>query len=210
MGYVLYGRRQTGSMVVEAALALAGAAYSFRAVPSPGSDEERAAYAKINPRGQVPALIHPDGTVITEGPAILNHLADAFPTAGLAPPPGSALRAWHDRWLAFFHANVYEGMLRELFPDRYTTDAAGTAALSAAATAYVRRHFLIFEAELAHRPEGGFYCGAGPSVLDLYLWMLCFWLDADWLAANCPRLFAHWQRMREREALAPVEAAHFG
>ncbi|MCA0274199.1 MAG: glutathione S-transferase family protein [Proteobacteria bacterium] len=210
MGYVLYGRRQTGSMVVEAALTLVGAAYSFRAVPSPASVEKRAVYTKINPRGQVPALIHPDGTVITEGPAILNHLADAFPEAGLAPPPGSAQRAWHDRWLAFFHANVYEGMLRELIPDRYTTDASGSAALSEAATAYVRRHFLIFEAELAHRPQGDFFCGAGPSALDLYLWMLCFWIDADWLAANCPRLAAHWHRMREREALAPVEVAHFG
>lgn len=210
MGYVLYGRRQTGSMAIEAALALAGAPFTFRPVPSPASDEERTAYAAVNPRGQVPALIHPDGTVITEGPAILSHLADAFPTAGLAPPPGSASRARHDRWLAFFHANVYEGMLRELFPDRYTTDASGTVAISEAATAYVRQHFLIFEAELSRCPQVGFFCGEGPSALDLYLWMLCFWIDAGWLAANSPRLAAHWHRMRALEALAPIEAAHFG
>lgn len=210
MGYMLYGRRQTGSMVVEAALALAGASFTFHPVPSPASNDERAAFASINPRGQVPALIHPDGTVITEGPAILGHLADAFPAAGLAPPPGSPERARHDRWLAFFHANVYEGMLRELFPDRYTTDASGAAAVSEAATAYVRRHFLIFEAEMVQRPAAAFLFGDSPSALDLYLWMLCFWIDAGWLSANCPELAAHWQRMRGIKALAPIEAVHFG
>lgn len=95
MTFAWYGHlkfRSAGAMVVEAALALADVSFTFRPVPSPASDEERAAFASVNPRGQVPALIHPDGTVISEGPAILGHLADAFRAAGLAPPPGSAAR----------------------------------------------------------------------------------------------------------------------
>lgn len=126
------------------------------------------------------------------------------------PRRPAAPRAWHDRWLAFFHANFYEGMLRELFPDRYTTEAAGTGAVSEAATTYVRRHFLIFEAEMARTPAAAFLSGDSPSALDLYLWMLCFWIDAGWLSANCPNLSGHWQRMRGIKALAPIEAAHFG
>jgi GST-like protein len=210
MGYTLYGRRQTGSMASEAALALTGADWTFRQTPRPATEGDLAALQAINPRGQVPILIHPDGTVITEGPAILLHLVDAFPAAGLAPTPGSSARAWHDRWLAFFHANVYEAMLRELFPDRYTLDPAGGPAVAAAATAYVRRHFLIFEAEVASRPSQAFLCGSTLAALDIYLWMLCFWMDADWLATNCPGLTAHWHRARAVPALATVEAAHFG
>lgn len=210
MGYRLHGRRQTGSMAVEAALGLCRATWELVDTPRPATEAELGALHRINPRGQVPILIHPDGTVITEGPAILMHLADAFPATGLAPLPGTSLRAWHDRWLAFFHANVYEGMLRELFPDRYTLDPAGGPAVAAAATAYVRRHFLIFEAELSRQPGRAFTCGDTPSMLDLYLWMLCFWMDAAWLGDTCPRLTAQWQRTRRLAELQPVENAHFG
>ena len=103
-----------------------------------------------------------------------------------------------------------EGMLRALFPDRYTLDPAGGPAVAAAATEYVRRHFSLFEAELARRPDTAFFCGTSPSILDIYVWMLCFWLDPDWLAENCPTLAAHWQRMRALPALTPIEQAHFG
>ncbi len=44
-------------------------------------------YLAINPMGKVPAITHGD-TVVTEGAAICAYLADAFPEAGLAPPPG--------------------------------------------------------------------------------------------------------------------------
>jgi glutathione S-transferase len=49
-------------------------------------------YLAINPMGKVPALRHGE-TVVTEGAAICCYLADAFPDAGLAPPPGDKLRA---------------------------------------------------------------------------------------------------------------------
>ncbi|WP_137110956.1 glutathione S-transferase family protein [Rhodobacter sp. SY28-1] len=209
MGYRLFGRRQTGSMAIEAALRLCDAQWEPIDTPRPRTEAELAALHQINPRGQVPILIHPDGTIITEGPAILLHLADSFPAAGLAPAPGTSLRAWHDRWLAFFQANVYEGMLRELFPDRYTADPACTPAVATAATAYVRRHFLIFEAELARHSRRAFTCGDTPCVLDIYLWMLCFWMDTAWLADNCPALSAHWQRLRMISDLQLVEKAHF-
>jgi glutathione S-transferase len=157
----------------------------------------------------VPVLIHPDGTVITEGPAILSHLADAFPVARLAPAPGTSARATQDRWIAFFQANVYEAMLRELAPGRYTDDLAAGPAIASAATAYVRRHFLIFEAEVAlgHTPGPA---GNTLSALDIYVWMLCFWLDRDWLAKHCPTITGSWEQHRRHPVLAPVEAAHFG
>ena len=48
-------------------------------------------YLAINPMGKVPAIRHGE-TVVTEAAAICAYLADAFPAAGLAPPPGSRER----------------------------------------------------------------------------------------------------------------------
>jgi glutathione S-transferase len=63
-------------------------------------------YLAINPMGKVPALRHGE-TVVTEVAAICAYLADAFPGAGLAPPPGSAARGPYYRWL-FFAAGPVE------------------------------------------------------------------------------------------------------
>jgi glutathione S-transferase len=64
------------------------------------------AYLAINPMGKVPALRHGDA-VVTETAAICAYLADAFPQAKLAPPPGDRLRAPYYRWL-FFSAGPVE------------------------------------------------------------------------------------------------------
>ncbi|MHB8386552.1 glutathione S-transferase family protein [Metallibacterium sp.] len=65
-----------------------------------------APYLAINPMGKVPAIRH-GGTVVTECAAICAYLADAFPQAGLAPPPHSAARGAYYRWL-FFAAGPLE------------------------------------------------------------------------------------------------------
>ena len=63
-------------------------------------------YLAINPMGKVPALRHGE-TVVTESAAICCYLADAFPAAGLAPPPGDRERGPYYRWL-FFAAGPLE------------------------------------------------------------------------------------------------------
>ena len=78
------------------------------------------AYKAINPMGKVPAVSH-GGKVVTECAAICAYLADAFPEAGLAPPP--AERADYYRWL-FFGAGPVEAAVSnralgfEVAPDR--------------------------------------------------------------------------------------------
>ena len=42
-------------------------------------------YLAINPKGQVPALLTDDGRVLTEGPAVLQYVADLAPASHLAP-----------------------------------------------------------------------------------------------------------------------------
>lgn len=69
-----------------------------------GTTMKAPAYLAINPMGKVPAIVH-RGQVVTEAAAICAYLADAFPDAGLAPPPGD--RAAYYRWL-FFTAGPIE------------------------------------------------------------------------------------------------------
>ena len=64
------------------------------------------AFRAINPMGKVPALVHGE-TVVTECAAICAYLADAFPEAGLAPPPADRARGPYYRWL-FFTAGPLE------------------------------------------------------------------------------------------------------
>jgi glutathione S-transferase len=67
------------------------------------------AYLAVNPMGKVPALRHGD-VVVTETAAICAYLADAFPEAKLAPPPGDRTRGPYYRWL-FFTAGPVEAAI---------------------------------------------------------------------------------------------------
>jgi glutathione S-transferase len=64
------------------------------------------AYLAVNPMGKVPALRH-GNVVVTEAAAICAYLADAFPQAKLAPPPGDRMRGPYFRWM-FFAAGPVE------------------------------------------------------------------------------------------------------
>jgi glutathione S-transferase len=74
-----------------------------------GTTIKSPAYLAINPMGKVPAIRHGD-TVVTEAAAICAYLADVFPDAGLAPPPGHRLRGPYYRWL-FFGAGPVEAAI---------------------------------------------------------------------------------------------------
>jgi glutathione S-transferase len=71
-----------------------------------GTTMKAPAYLAVNPMGKVPAIRHGD-TVVSEAAAICAYLADAFPGARLAPPPGDRLRGPYYRWL-FFGAGPLE------------------------------------------------------------------------------------------------------
>ncbi|MGN6550886.1 MAG: glutathione S-transferase family protein [Pararhizobium sp.] len=80
-----------------------GAGYETRVLDYDTS-MKAADYRAVNPMGKVPAIRH-NGRTVTECAAICAYLADAFPEAGLAPPP--AERADYYRWL-FFAAGPVE------------------------------------------------------------------------------------------------------
>ena len=76
-----------------------------------GTTMKSEAYLAVNPMGKVPAIRHRD-VVVTEAAAICAYLADAFPEAGLAPPPGE--RGAYYRWL-FFAAGPLEAAVVNRF-----------------------------------------------------------------------------------------------
>ena len=149
----------------------------------------------------------PDGSIMTESAAMLLHIADAHPKAGLAPPPGTPARAQHDRWLIFLAVNVYEGELRKLYGERYTADGDGKGNVEAAARAYVDRHYALVEEALG---EGPYVFGDDLSVLDIYLWTFAHWHDAAWLEANCPKVARLVQTVRTRPKIAPIHDENYG
>jgi len=106
------------------------------------------AYLAINPMGKVPALRHGDA-VITETAAICAYLADAFPQAGLAPPPGHRLRAPYYRWLFFAAGPIEDGLppdeicaklsrllYRRTPPEKYATAVVAALALDSGVLRY--------------------------------------------------------------------------
>ena len=66
-------------------------------------------YKTINPLGYVPALELDDGEVLTEGPAIVQYLADRVPDRRLAPPAGTLARYRLMEWLNFISTELHKG-----------------------------------------------------------------------------------------------------
>ncbi len=75
----LYGSIGTGACAVKAALTEAGAPFEEVEIKTSTKQHLTEEYRQINPRQQVPSLMLPDGSIMTEGPAILLHIADAHP-----------------------------------------------------------------------------------------------------------------------------------
>ena len=100
---VLYTNPRSRGGIVHWMLEEIGCPYRVE-VKEYGTTMKAPDYLAINPMGKVPAIMHGE-TVVTETPAILAYLADAFPEAGLAPAP--AERGAYYRWM-FFGAGCME------------------------------------------------------------------------------------------------------
>ena len=86
MTYRLYNRPGSGGFVVEAAFALADEPFELVELYSKAGTPLAESFRETNPWKQLPTLILPDGSILTETAAILIHLAAVFPGKGLALP----------------------------------------------------------------------------------------------------------------------------
>lgn len=63
----------------------------------------------VNGKGYVPAIEMDDGEFLTEGPAIVQYIADLAPASGLAPPAGTRERVRLQEWLNFITSELHKG-----------------------------------------------------------------------------------------------------
>ena len=125
-----------------------------------GTTMKGADYLAINPMGKVPAIRHGE-TVVTEAAAICAYLADAFPDAGLAPPPGNPSRGPYYRWM-FFAAGPVEAVI--------TGKALGLLApADKKAMAGYGSYEEVLGALEGALPREGWLCGEQFTAADLYV-----------------------------------------
>lgn len=72
--------------------------------------EDGSAFAAVNPKAQIPALVLEDGQLLTEGSAIVQYIADLAPASQLAPPSGTFERVRLQEWLNFIASELHKGI----------------------------------------------------------------------------------------------------
>jgi glutathione S-transferase len=152
-------------VALEAGIPLALERVDIRKTPhvtGAGSD-----FASINPNGYVPALQLDDGSLLTEGAAIVQFLADLKPEAGLAPAAGSPQRYRLQSWLNFIATELHKMYSPWLFHPEYGAEAQDVARRK------IAERLAFVEGHLAG--HGPFLMGAGFTVADAYLFTIVGW-----------------------------------
>jgi glutathione S-transferase len=124
-------------------------------------------FSKINPKGYVPALQLDNGEVLTEGPAIVQYLADQKPASQLAPAPGTLGRYRLVEMLTYINSEIHKSYSRLFNP-------AVTAAVRDETVAYLQKRYALIEQQLGSHK---FLLGDQFTVADAYLFTVTNWAD---------------------------------
>ena len=129
-------------------------------------------YRKVNPLGYVPALQLDDGTILTEGPAIVQYIADRVPDKKLAPVNGTLERTKLQSWLNFVTSELHKGFSPLFNPSMPDAAKHIFGERLAARFAHLDKHFAGNE----------YLMGKAFSVADAYLFVVSNWasrVDVD-------------------------------
>lgn len=155
-------------------------------------------FRTINPNGYVPALVLDDGQILTEGPAIIQYLADQAPQSKLAPSPGTFERVRLQEWLNFVSTEMHKGMgglFNKKMPAEWRSVVMDTLA--------VRLDYLS-----RHLEDHPFLMGGGFTVVDAYLFVVLGW--GKWVEVDIghwPVLVSYCDRIAARPAVQTALAA---
>ena len=157
--------------------------------------EDGTDYYSINPLGYVPLLELDDGTRLTEGPAIVQYIADQAPSKKLAPANGTVARAQLQSWLNFIGTELHKGfspLFNPATPEEYKTIAKDK----------LQSRLKWVDSELASKQ---YLMGDSFSVADPYLFTVTNW--ASRVGVDISGL-SNLAAFRERVAARPaVQAA---
>ena len=195
------GTRGCGSVIAEAALLLCGIDYTREEVdyehPTP-------AFLALNPLGQVPTIVLPDGSIMTETAAFAVWLDGEHPRAKLLPPIGDPQRAQALRWLVYFVAAIYPTFTYGDQTSKWVGDAGDR--LRASTNAHRERCWQQAES-VAGSP---YFLGDRFSILDVYIAVMTHWRPRrEWFAAHAPKLHAIAMAVDDDPRLRPLWAANF-
>lgn len=179
---------------------LAGIEYDREEVNYDEAGPARDKLLALNPLGQVPTFVLPDGAVMTETAAIVLHVDDMHPEAGLLPRPGDPKRRDALRWLVFFVAAIYPTFTYGDSPAKWAGDAGGEAL-----RASTNEHRKKLWKQLEGVAKGPYFLGDTMSALDLYICVATCWRPRRaWFEANCPTLHAIATRVEADPRLAAL------
>ena len=206
--YTLYGKKGSGSASTQAALDIIGAPYRIVETASWATNEAFADLIKINPLGQIPTLVLPDGSALSESAAILIHLGEAHSQSGLLPRDASA-RAQAIRGLVFIAANCYAAISVIDFPERFCKDAdeATQERIRAGTRARLHQYWEMFADLFPARPWLG---GETIGALDLLAAVVSKWSGSRaHLEKARPAFHQLLLRIEAAPKVAPVFAQHW-
>ncbi|WP_288131987.1 glutathione transferase GstA [Microbulbifer sp.] len=147
-------------------------------------------YTEVNPKGSVPALQLEGGEILTEGPAIIQFLAEQKPEKSLAPEYGTLPHYRLLEWLNYITAEVHKSFV-PLFWD-------GAEEEKERAKKILNQRFQFIEDHLS----GDYLLGDDFSVADAYLFTVYNWCDRVGVdTGGWPKLKAFAERMAARPAV---------
>ncbi len=163
-----------------------------------GKTEKGTDFRTVNPKGAVPTLELDDGQRLTEGPAIVQYLADRRPEAGLVPPAGTMERYRVQEWLNYVTSELHKRFSPLFNPKTPAEWKASLREQIAAQLDYVA-------GALGERP---YLMGERPTVADFYLYVILSWgrvVEID--LGRWPSLKAYWKRIAARPSVKAAAQA---
>jgi GST-like protein len=204
--HLLLGCKGCGSTVVEAAFAVGGIALDREEVDYSAGSPTRARLLEVNPLGQVPTLVLPDGTVMTESLAIIHYVNDLAPKAGLIPPKGDPARVPFLRWSTFVIGALYPTWTYGDEPAKWVEDTQGAKQLRESTDTHRKVLWQQVE-EIVGEP---YFLGERFSALDLYVAAMTRWRPGlPWFTKHTPKLVAIAQKTSATEKVADVIKRNF-
>ena len=160
-------------------------------------------YLKVNPKGRVPALVTPEGT-ITETPAILFYIAQIAPDKKLAPLDNPFELARLQAFNSFIASTVHVAHAHGPRGSRWANEPTSLEDMRRKVPETMRDSFRLIEQDLT----GDFVMGDRFSIADPYLFTMSSWLKGDAVEiSEFPRVKAHFERMQARDAVREALAA---
>jgi glutathione S-transferase len=152
-------------------------------------------YWPINPKGYVPAVELDNGELLTEGPTIVQYLADRKPEAKLVPPAGTFERYRVQEMLGYINSEIhktYSPLFRPTTPPETRKER----------EEYLRKRYKLVDERLARGP---YLFGDQFTVADAYLFTVTNW--SNFLKLDLSE-FANLMAFQARVAARPaVQAA---